>query len=210
MKKNYFLRAAALLVACCMFGLCTITGTMARYTGKFDASGTAVRAGIFRVIAQDNEGEWIPLGGTSTIDLFKTLQEANIVNDETDVVAAASGETVIIAPGTGGKFDIKVQNLSEVAVKILVTDIGTGTATVPIEWYVGPPGAYGTGAWASAFPGISTGGTLAPQSSETTFTFYWRWAFEVDNPRDTSLGVDAKTAAVTYTLPLKVTAEQLD
>ena len=261
MKKNKCLRAAALLLACCMFSLCTITGTLARYMQDVPVDTNKVRAGLFRVAVKDGNGDWVVLGQQAVgdaikVDLYDTLYEAD--DDEPDGIldeeenkdgridvlnapganpnglGAVDVDSVIIAPGTGGKLKIEVENFSEVDVKIsmaLATDTGEYE---PIEWWDAD-----TNAWVDVFPGIPDGADTDELKSypaalaaiggplgTSTITLTWRWKFErgiapntlVTNPNwywtedlyDTERGVGAVTKDDMIGIPLIITATQLD
>lgn len=234
------MRAAAVLLAFCMFGLCTVPGTLSRYSYSGSISSGSVRAGLFRVSVKRG-GTWVEIasgsvGLTVEIDLFETLLEADASTNEnlptdsvTHVSTAASGQTVIIAPGTGGEFKISVKNFSEVDVNIKVTSDGDAVITPPtyetqlrtaIEWQNGA-------AWQNNFPGLPGGvdtlvnfpaATIVPPlNGEKEYVFKWRWAFErgtigsnglyTEDPTDTNMGLPGNVA---YRIPLTIEAAQID
>ena len=236
MKKNYCLRAAALLLACCVFSLCTVTGTLARYIEGTSIGAAKVRAGIFRVAVKRGT-EWVDiasgdLGGSGSelvIDLFETLNEADTTTAENEVVSVDRTTTpnakVLIAPGTGGEFRITVKNFSEVEVEIEVDsgspEVRSGgllsALTLPLEWETSTAGV-----WDDDFPGVTAGATLEPLGAEETYFFTWRWAYETgaapetsgnpnwyygNDPDDTNLAIPG---TVTYEIPLTIRAEQID
>lgn len=225
MKKNYFLRAAAVLLVCGMFSLCTIPRTLSRFSGTFNIPGSTVRAGIFEVALQKADGTWasITRGAVGTpfaIDLYETLlQPVGPTEDPatnhtgTVLQPPPAGTPVRIAPGTGGQFKITVKNFSEVDVEVRVVD---GTPIVSggfimsdkIEWW-------NAGSWSSSFPGVSTGVPLAALGGQYTYTFLWRWRYDrgggvwmsTQDKNDTELGYNG---TVTYSIPLTVYVEQVD
>ena len=84
MRKNYYLRAAALLLACCMVSLCLITGTTAKWTMKVDGGEKWIRAGIFSVAVKTGESGGLPiwtdiirsaLGGSVAVPLTETVYQ---------------------------------------------------------------------------------------------------------------------------------------
>ena len=226
MKKNNILRAAALLLACCMFSLCTITGTMARYVKAFPGTPeTVVRAGLFKVMVRANgSGSWVEIASASfnsqlSLDLYTTLLDLTNTGElagpeqvgysATDDVADIAN---IIAPGTGGEFKLEVRNDSEVDVDVFIM-LGSAfdnTGGPYIEW------KQSDNSWDPAFPGHGT--SAAPIRLEmggalgTTYeTFSWRWAFDkskggkVEDSVDTGLGVSGGS----YTLPITIAAAQV-
>ena len=202
MKKNMALRVAAFLLACCMFSLCTLTGTMAKYGPYTVSNGKQLRAGLFHVVAKGSGG-WIALGGSYInddlkINLYDTLYEAPA--DNTGKLGPAENlkgsnplwqhvwENVIgevIAPGNGGMIEVTVVNYSEVDV---VVDVKLGDALEsarPVEWWNGDrwqdePVPLPTGDDAEAqlilknFPSSGLAGALGT----TSFELIWRWKFE--------------------------------
>jgi len=146
MKNNYFLRAAAVLLAGCLIGLCIIPATLARFATEVPGEATRVRAGIFRVSLNsgtEDEPVWVHLGQGDIgealpINLFAYLfdlqdSDGNAFDDDappsvwyvdehedrdSQFVAQAPSGPPIIAPGTGGQMRIEIVNFSEVAVRI--------------------------------------------------------------------------------------------
>ena len=208
MKKNYFLRIAAVLLVGVLFGLCIIPGTMSRYGDSFTINSATVRAGIFEVAILDgldaNEQPiWKSIvqgttGQAIEIDLFETLLKVDLTTPHpvgygtgSANQGTISNKKGYIAPGCGGKFKITVRNFSEVKVKLNVAQDGdmevTGGTLDPnmVQWK-------GTGgAWQAAFPGVGGGTTylephpLAVQldpvgavDSVWSEEFEWRWLFE--------------------------------
>jgi len=210
LKKNHFLRAAALLLACCMFSLCTITGTMAKFIKPLgSAEADIVRAGYFEVVAYDGT-DWVSLvtaglGSGLEVDLFDTIckVDAETPHNDDPLAPTIVEDPKVIAPGTGGKFKIIVVNLSECAVDVTMA-LGAALPTnVPLQWLGTPPSTGGTTFHMAAGPLAS--------SVPVEFEFKWYWDFgtagtyvqAVDGP-DTLLGVNQAE----YTLPLKITAVQ--
>ena len=207
LKKNVFLRIAALLLVSSVFGLCIIPGTVSRYASEFSMDSDTVRAGIFRVnvaTAFDAQGEptgWTNLAtgdfGTVTIPLFKTLLNQN--SDATHNITNGSPNIVtnrgpIIAPGSGGYLQVVVENLSEVDVLVEVI-MGDAASPIPLVWSGGTAGIY-------------TSPPLVAVTGKHTFgTIRWNWAFERgEDPEDTTFGVDQ----LSYDLPITIRATQID
>ena len=219
MRKNNCLRAAALLLACCMFGLCTITGTLAKFVKPFnDLGGVMARAGIFKVLVRASEDDpWQEFPPTPpeeiAIAMYDVLYEA-ILPLPLGTLENAGGEihvdwdatNKIIAPGTGGKISIMVLNLSEVAVEAKLSfdtdEIAAGGPNIVLQ---------ATGTDVETIDTVTTdpSGKIAPISGQHLFDpIEWYWEFEdADDDLDTSLGTDGN---YNYTIPLKIEVVQMD
>ena len=179
MKKNKVLRTAALVLLCCMFSLCTITGTLAKWVEDFDGTGSAIRAGIFCVGVSTDGGRTYqvmgnPLASPLTFNLGQTLYEAPADTDDptnpnawildnydySDPDNPVLGMIHVlpyrnlIAPGTGGYFSITLTNFSEVDVDIQLTAEQTPTDQRAVTADDIPIEWWNGKAWQSGFPGI--------------------------------------------------------
>ena len=141
------------------------------------------------------------------IDLFTTLYEEDGQNTETDVAG-----TSLIAPGTGGSFDLDVKNLSEVNAKYDIAFTIENTSSIPLEFSTD-----GGTTWSFAIADVNVSGKEINMGATdaTTTTVMWRWAFnDVPNYKsdatDTALGIAAQTAAPTVTVTATITAYQVD
>ncbi|MDR1734729.1 MAG: hypothetical protein LBR73_07625 [Oscillospiraceae bacterium] len=203
-NPNTPLRIAAILLVFALFTSGLVTGTIAKYYTSAGNIATRARVAAFRVQVW-NGTEWVELNSTAftggKINLYDTLYEADVADAEeysdTGNVYASNTDK-IIAPGTGGTFQVTVKNLSEVGVAYNLSIGGTGTTTnIPIE--VSTDG--GT-TWLSISTvgqtAISATGTLAPLSGPTSattapaagdgsvgITVKWRWVYEKDTPHIT-------------------------
>ena len=141
MKKNYFLRTAAVLLVCALFGLCIVPGTMGRYGTEVSIESATVRAGIFEVAVRKGN-DWVSItrgttGQAVELNLYDTLMQAyegtpgspdvHPVGNDADGSLTDAGDLRgyiddepegLIAPGCGGKFKITVMNYSEVSVEV--------------------------------------------------------------------------------------------
>jgi len=232
LKKNYALRAAALLFAGCMFCLCTIAGTVARYALDVPIRGTAARAGIFCVQVSADAADWVTLGTGAALGSASTglgpLYEEDLVDFEN--VRTAPGSTVrlhvdpadgtIIAPGTGGKLSFVVRNLSEVPVWVWL-ERGPGFAE-PTNAGIAFSGNDGVN-WrptieeALADTGISGFYYLPPAQavglavSTPPIHVWWKWPFEIDGVQDsTDTGLGTASSKESLAIFLLVKAEQAD
>ncbi|MDR0530830.1 MAG: hypothetical protein LBG83_02030 [Oscillospiraceae bacterium] len=221
LKKNYFLRAAVLLLA-----LCTLTasvflgsGTMAKYYASAEGTASA-RVAKFSVEVQavDIAQASSP---TFTVNLFDSLKEINGTTAEDHVATSPK----LIAPGTGGPLlqDIVVTNKSEVTVNVELQYRKATAWNASLDGKVLVNGSAIPSAWTTV-PGTSikqldyvgkSGGIFV-----TTFSpgVNWSWAFGNTtfgtvtaaggtDQSDTILGVaGAAVAAVDF----RIWAEQVD
>lgn len=200
MKKNRAMRVAAMLLVLVMMTSCFVGGTFAKYTSDADVKATASVAKW----SIDVEGTEIANATKQTVnvDLFTTLYEADGTTTETDVAG-----TSLIAPGTGGSFDLDVKNLSEVNAMYDIAFTIENTSSIPLEFSTD-----GGNTWKSEIADVDVskqkidmGATVA-----TTTTVMWRWVFNGDDAADTALGIAAQTAAPTVTVTATITAYQVD
>jgi len=215
LKKNIYLRIAALLLIGSLFGLCTVPGTLSRYVERLPGYDEQIlRAGLFHV---EVNGEVLGVVAEIEVDLFETLKHTGNarnnhdnpnysawINEENEYVLLSAE---VIAPGTGGMIPITVQNFSEVDVEIVIIEGDYDDDGVPIEWWDGA-------AWTSTFPGIPTGldTELAALDGdgELEIELWWRWIFNGDDVLDTGLGIAAAAGnPATPSIGLKVVALQI-
>lgn len=212
MKKNRTLRVSALLLALTLITSCFVGGTFAKYTSSVAPSDTAKVA------------KWqIKVNGTDvtvadpqvTFDLFQdTVLDTDDATPEADV---KQGKT-LIAPGTAGHFDIKVENLSEVTAKFTINFTeevtGNGSTDLPLEYQIVTKGASADeGAWESDIAQLNTTvASIAMENGTNEYTVHWRWAFAdgTNDANDTKLGVAAQGAAVTAKVTATITVDQID
>ena len=225
--ENKTTRFAIIVLALTMIVLILVSGTYAKYTASAEITGNA-RVAIWKVTVG---GKDITKNETIDIKLFDTIYDAE--NSATGAVATAaenevvtsSSATKIIAPGTSGKFQIDVENLSEVDALYTWNFTVDNTNNIPLEFKAGE-----SGTWSSNINSLNVTETLAKVASEkaTTATasgknsiiVYWRWAFEGTNSathtedqtdiKDTQLGVAAQTADQTVTVHANINVTQVN
>lgn len=180
-----------LLVVSCF----AMTGIYAKYTSKNSGEGSArVAKWEFDVNDKNIAKE------AFTFNLYDTLNDTD-GSEETDVTSTDK----VIAPGTQGSFDIKLQNKSEVTAQYAIAFTVTNTSSIPIEYSTDGK------SWSSTLSNITASDSTklaANQSSATTVTVYWRWAYENNaDETDTTLGMDG---TATLSVKAEVTATQVD
>ena len=205
MKKYTKKITIMLLVALVAVGCYFVSGTYAKYTSSSRGDGTARVAKWDFKVGSTN----ITTTNTFTFNLFETIKEADTTSTEADVVSSNSDK--VIAPGTGGSFDIVLTNDSEVSAKYGIDFTVTNTSSIPVEFSTD-----GT-TWSSTLADIVASDTdtkLTANGGTTTKTIKWRWAYETGtspytegDTADTNLG---KAGTATITVQADVTATQAD
>jgi len=238
LKKNYFLRSAAVLLVFGLFSLSTVPRTLSRYSYTTSGSSSTVRAGIFEVAIKRADGSWVSIchGTTGTpfiVDMYEALLQAATGTAHNDNVIhnpSPAGSAVLIAPGTAAVLKVTVKNYSEVSAKVTIS-AGDPIVTpagyeVPIEWFdysiqtsIFPPRF---GEWVDFFPGIPNGvaggndsATLSPLGGEQEFEFLWKWEYERGgtawgNAKDGEDTVLGIPGNITYKVPMVIEVAQID
>ena len=201
MKQNH-IRLSALLLILVLTTASMVGGTFAKYTASASGSATArVAKWSFTVGDKDIERE------TFSFNLFDTINDTGNTTAETDV---ASGKK--IAPGTAGKFQLNLENKSEVSAEYTVK-FRASTDDVPLQYSL----TGRDGDW-KAITDLVSRGEIAVDATDKTaaVTVYWKWAFE-DNTvadydtKDTALGIAAQAQTPPQvTVTATVTATQVD
>lgn len=164
----------------------SVSGTYAKYTETFNGTSSTATIAKWNFSVNDNAG-----AATFTFDLLETLD----VNDSLIDTSAK-----MIAPGSTGKFTIKLNNQSDVKAKYTITfDDSTG-ATVPLKYTIGKTD---TNAGTALDLSKGTTGIMNSKGAET-ITVDWEWPYNGNDAGDTAIGKDTKD----YTITVKVVAEQ--
>lgn len=221
-KENKVVKFAIIVLALTMIALILVSGTYAKYTSEAEITGS-VKVASWKITVSDKAGADIditdPEVKTVDVALINTIYDAEnkangtVATDaETDV--DESGATKLIAPGTSGKFDFTIKNLSQVTATYTVTFEDPKT-TVPLEYSVDGKN------WSSDINTLNIAATnLAMNGGTATPEFYWRWAFEGEksvahtsdqtDSTDTALGRTAQTNPAEVTLRAKIVATQVN
>lgn len=208
MKKNKLMRLASALLVLTLLSTCAISGTFAKYTSSATGSDIAtVAKWSFKV-----NGTEIAVSPAAEISfgLFDTIKDTAGA-EESDV------KTNLIAPGTSGSFELKVENTSEVTAKYTIALAETNDSGIPLQYSVDGNN------WVDSVAELSMTGLtekqLDKETGTATHTVYWRWVFEgttdgahanQTDATDTTLGIAAQTTAPTVTITATVTATQVD
>ena len=209
MRKNKMMRTASALLVATLLTTSVISGTFAKYTSAASGSDSArVAKWSFKVGGTD-----IVTTNTVTFNLFNTVNEADTTTAETHL---QNTDGSIIAPGTGGSFDIVLENKSEVTAKYAIDFTETNTSNVPIEYKIGDDGDWTTEISTLDIAASDADTALAYADGTETITVYWRWAYEgakqnpARNQTDTSDTTLGTAGTATVAVSAEITATQVD
>jgi len=207
-NRSRFMRLAAVVCMFCLVLTCAVCGTVAKYTST--ASGQDVVSVAKWQFEVNSTNIAQATSQTFSFDLFNTINEADTVSTEDGV------HTALIAPGTGGSFDIDITNNSEVNAEYTLNMTETNAKGVYIQY------SLDNTSWYDDFADINADRTdvaIAKDGGSETVTIYWRWCFEGTDTgahsgqtdvTDTALGIAGQSAAPTVTISATLTATQVD
>ena len=212
MKKNRTLRVSALLLALTLITTCFVGGTFAKYTSSVAPSDTAK---VAKWQIEVNDTDVTVADPQVTFDLF---QDTVLDTNDTDVEADVKQSNTLIAPGTAGHFDIKVENLSEVNAEFTIAFkeevTGNGGTDLPIEYQIVAKGSPADGgAWEDDISQLNTAvDSIAMEGGSNEYTVHWRWDFAdgTNDVNDTKLGVAAAQGEVSVKVTATITVDQVD
>lgn len=203
--KNAKMTIVAVLVALVAVTTYSVSGTYAKYTETFTGSTDTARVAKWAITLNQNSTK---VENTFDFDLFSSLKEADGTTAEGDV--SSSNSDNVIAPGTGGKVELKLFNNSEVNATYKV-EYTVSLSGVPIEFSTD-----GTN-YTQSLADVTA--TAINSGASDTIEIYWRWAFDATalgrtDEDDTSLGTiaDGETEAdlPKVTVSAKVIVDQVD
>ena len=175
-NKKYKKIGVIFLLALAIIGCYFVSGTYAKYTSDFstrDDIDTALWAwrinGDLIGSYEDSIKE-----ESFQFELFHTVYEKSCGN------GAGNIEHERFAPGTCGRFDILLENVSEIDANYAIsfveeqTNLPSGVSRIPIE-YSKDNGQ----TWSSNISDINVSPTLIRRGeTATNFTIKWRWVYE--------------------------------
>lgn len=172
-KRSIMIRVMAVLSVVMMFTICFVGGTFAKYTSSGSNSDSAtVAKWSFKVGETD-----IATSNSFTFDLFKTIQDSNGTDNETDINPT---DGTIIAPGTQGSFELVLKNVSQVNATYAIDYTVTNTNHIPVKFSV-DGGAHWTDDLADV-PATQ----IAHTNGIATITVQWKWVYETYKAVDTN------------------------
>ena len=199
MKRNKLFILGICTVMVALVSLSLVSGTWARYTSQVSGEDSArVARWGFTVTDKSYGYNGGAVSQKFNFNLFGTVNEADTTTTE-EHIAATDG--TIIAPGTGGSFDLVLTNNSEVTAEYSIDYTVTNSSSIPVEFSVDGS------TWGALQDVTASDATkLAHTNGSTTVTVYWRWPIgaESANAGDTALGIGGTAeikveAQVTFT-----------
>ena len=225
-KKNVLLRVGFFMLIATFATGGIFTSTYARYAAELSSAETSIRAGLFSVKA--NTVDFADGTAQLTANFGPLLDTLDWPSAPESVEHVKPIDGTVIAPGTGGRIRITLQNDSEVDVRFFldsaIVDF-TGlleNANIQFshnnhdidDWYSNPGDAL-----VELIEGKSEYRytvdikALAGEDDTETFDLYWRWRFSPDTAqdiRDTNIGTAANIAAQEIKMALQIKAQQVD
>lgn len=192
MKGNKILKLTGTVMFVSVLAVILVSSTYAKYTSSASGSDTStVAKWSIKLNNQDiTQVESVNFG------LFDTIYDTDGQTVEEDV---AEGK---IAPGTSGKFNLELENNSEVTAEYTINFTLTGSEGLPLEFKIG------NGPWTSNLTDIPAtelamdDDTTSADEGKATVTVEWKWAYERTDKdaEDTGFGIDASDVEVTAEL----------
>ena len=175
-----------------------LSGTLAKYVSDaFGRDSTLVAKWAF--LANGLDITTLDNNDSIQFNLFETIYDSDGVSQDSDVVLG------FIAPGTSGKFTFELKNVSEVSAQYGINFEALNPSQIPIEYSIDGSNWYSDITRINIIKNNNT--ILDIGSSEEYITVFWRWPFNSDIDKDTSL---ATTGDVSITVKATVYASQID
>lgn len=218
MKKNRTMRVAVLMLALTLVTCCFVGSTFAKYTSTASGSDSINVAKWSITVTDDGGAKELAATSAPTVvfDLGKLVTDAankGTGDDDTNTV------NNLLAPGTAGKFNLKVKNTAEVDANITVSFTAVSnnndSITIPVVY-----SKDGGETWVENIAELNYAKDHAVGAAEETIEIIWMWAIDGSaedahsaqtNENDTKLGILAQTANVpNITITATVSATQND
>lgn len=200
------LKAAIILTLClCLVASGLIGAAIAKYISSITGSSSTDVA-VWSIEVNDQQVASSETQ-TFTFDLYDTLYEEDLSTPETHVSAG------VIAPGTGGAFTLKVENLSQVDAEFTLILTEGNEKNIPIQYSTDRTTWHDD---LSSLRYLFTDFFLERETGVASKTIYWRWCYtgsgtshlgQTDDS-DTALGFLALTEDVKLTITADLTVGQ--
>lgn len=202
-KRSYISKRIAIVSICItVVMVCSVFGSFAKYTASGSGSSTAQVANWSFNVGDAN----LAAGSSVAFNLFSTVNDTSGTKAETDV---ARGK---IAPGTSGRFDLRMSNNSDVTAKYTLSMTETNSSNIPLQYSVDGKN------WKDSIAELDLArDKVLTVGSSDTVTVSWRWVFEgttdgahkgQTDSSDTALGKASGSKNVT--VGVTVNASQVD
>lgn len=200
-EKKSKRKVVAVVLCLALAVACVAGGAVAKYTTSVSGSDTAT---VAKWLFEVNDVNMTVAGDSAsmTFDLFGTIMDSNGTEKETDV------KENLIAPGTSGKFDLKIENLSEVNAKYDLNFSVSNESGIPLQF------SLDNGKSWKSYDKISElnigNKAIAMGTGTDTITVQWKWDFEGTDATDTKLGIAAQNTAPTVSVTCAATFTQVN
>ncbi len=212
-KKN--ITNYIILTMITIISLIATSGTYAKYTSSVETESSCVTVAKWSV--KINDKDITQTQEAIAFDIFDTIYDSDGTSIEYDIANVDStsdpNKNSIIAPGTSGAFNLKIENESEVNIKYSIEFTEDNTSRIPIEYSVNGVDYFDveglTNALNTRAENIAIGGL-------ETIEVSWRWAYESDGTNsygqtdetDTALGTFSTSPI--YNVSAKIIVTQVD
>lgn len=192
MKGKMFKRLGATTLVLTLISMSLMGGTLAKYTTTVSGKADATVAKF----AFDLSGATQSTDEITINDLFASSYNNNTV----------SASEKVVAPGTSGKQEFKLENKGDVNIIVKeLTITPTNANNIPLQYAITGGDTDPTEAdWKSDTNTLTSPGfTNLANGASQTFYLHWRWNPASNDTTDTALGV-AATATVSIKVDCKV------
>ncbi len=199
MKKKIVGRLGVVALALTLITMTLTGGTLAKYTAEVTGTATAAVAKFA-----------FDLNGATEQTEKKTISfDTMFSNSYNDGKVSADASKKVVAPGTSGKVEIKLQNKGEVEIEPDFTITETNAGSIPLQYAINDSAtapAADAADWKAAAD-LSPTETEVAVSDTQTFYLHWRWDPKSTDEADTKLGI--KSTLDTAELEIKCTVSQV-
>lgn len=191
----------AIILCLVMAATCAIGGAVAKYTTSVSGND---KASVAKWHFEVNDVNMTPVGNNAsmTFDLFNTIMDSDGQTVENDV------KENLIAPGTSGEFDIKIENLSGVNAVYDLDFSVTNQNGIPVQFSIDGGKTWKLYNELDALDIHQK--AIAMETGTETVKVQWKWDFNGDNAADTVLGIAAQTTAPEIEVSCTATFTQAD
>ena len=198
--KINFIKLSVYILVAVVITCAVMSETLAKYQSTYISVDYAVAAAwTFEV--QDAE---ITEVDTFTVDVFNSSriydENGTAVENEANKSGTRNNATVpLIAPGTSGSFDLKLENLSDVYVQCDITLENNFASGINFNYKFAP---------GDSFSASNTKQIIIAHNTTQTLTVYWQWPFGGSDAADTVVRDGTTPCTVTVTVSAKQINQQ--
>lgn len=198
--KINFTKLSVYILVAVVITCAVMSETLAKYQSTYiSVDYAAAAAWTFEV--QDAE---ITKVDTFTVDVFNSSrifdENGTAIENEAKNSRKINDDTVpLIAPGTSGSFDLKLENLSDVYVQCDITVDESFASGINFNY------KFASG---DSFSATNTKQIIIAHNTTQTLTIYWQWPFGGSDAADTVVRDGTTPCTVTVTVSAKQINQQ--